>query len=164
MLKNFPLLVAILLLALPLSAQKNFPTPTISDVDLKDYELSAVIGQGTPTVVAVWATWCQPCHAELDHMKSYLDKWQSEYKANVLAISVDQRHMVNRIKPLVKRKGWAYDVLVDTQGKLQQALGFRSIPQMYIVDGKGKIVKSFTGYEPGREVQVDAVVRKLAAK
>ncbi len=101
---------------------------------------------------------------ELDHMKSYLDKWQSEYGARFVAVSVDQRHMINRINPLVKRKGWKYDILVDTDGKLQGKLGFRSIPQMYILDGNGNIVKSFTGYEKGREEEVDRVIKRLATK
>lgn len=95
-------------------------------------------------------------------MKSYLSKWESEYGAQVLAISVDKRHMVNRIKPLVSRKGWKYNILVDTDGKLQAKLGFRSIPQMYVLDGKGKIIESFTGYQNGREVQVERLIKRLA--
>lgn len=161
MLKNFLPLIALMCMAFSANAQKVFPTPTLTDAAFNPVELSEFVGQGKPTVVAVWATWCQPCHMELDHMKSYLDKWQQEYGANVLAISVDKRHMVNRINPLVKRKGWKYDILVDTEGKLQRALGFTSIPQMYILDGAGKIVREFTGYETGRESQVDAVVRQL---
>jgi len=162
MFKNLLPLVALLLLTFSLSAQKNFPTPTITDVSMQNVDLGDVIGQGKPTVIAVWATWCQPCHMELDHMKEYLGKWKEDYGANVLAISVDKRHMVNRITPLVQRKGWEYDILVDAEGKLQSALGFRSIPQMYILDGSGKIVKEFSGYQTGRETQVEAVIRKLA--
>ena len=99
---------------------------------------------------------------ELDHMKSYLSKWENEYGAQVLAISVDKRHMVPRIKPLVSRKGWKYDILIDTDGLLQAELGFRSIPQMYVLDGAGKIIKSFTGYQNGREVQVERLIKRLA--
>ncbi|MEM6770008.1 MAG: TlpA disulfide reductase family protein, partial [Bacteroidota bacterium] len=117
-----------------------------------------------PAVIAVWATWCQPCHIELDHMKGHLNKWQDEYGVNVVAVSVDQRHMVNRIKPLVSRKGWKYNILVDTDGKLQATLGFRSIPTMYILNGAGEIVKTFTGYESGREDQVDKILLRLTAK
>lgn len=95
-------------------------------------------------------------------MKSYLSKWENDYGAQVLAISVDKRHMINRIPPLVKRKGWQYDILVDTDGKLQSVLGFKSIPQMYVLDGEGKIVETFTGYQQGREAEVDRLIRKLA--
>lgn len=147
-----------------LSAQKAFPTPELITVDREPAALSDFVGNGEPTVIAVWATWCQPCHVELDHMKSYLDKWEGEYGANVLAVSVDQRHMLNRIKPLVSRKGWKYDILVDTDGKLQSVLGFRSIPTMYILDGRGNIVKTFTGYKSGREAEVDILLKRLAAK
>jgi len=160
------LLLPLLLICMTagLSAQKAFPTPDLVTVSQQPASLADFVGNGNPTVIAVWATWCMPCHMELDHMKSYLDKWKNEYGARFVAVSVDQRHMMNRINPLVKRKGWKYDILVDTEGKLQGKLGFRSIPQMYILDGDGKIVKSFTGYEKGREAEVDRVIRKLAAK
>lgn len=147
-----------------LHAQQAFPTPELITVDRQPVALSQFVGNGKPTVVAVWATWCQPCHVELDHMKSYLQKWEGEYGAKVLAVSVDQRHMLNRIKPLVSRKGWKYDILVDTDGQLQATLGFRSIPTMYIIDGEGNIVKTFTGYKSGREAEVDQLLKQLATK
>ncbi len=164
MLKNFLLSTLLVCFTITLGAQQAFPTPDLITVDREVAPLSDYIGNGKPTVVAVWATWCQPCHLELDHMKSFLDAWENEYGAQFLAISVDQRHMINRIKPLIKRKKWKYDVLVDTDGKLQSVLGFRSIPQMYVLNGKGEIVQSFTGYAAGREQQVDRLVRRLSAK
>ena len=54
--------------------------------------------------------------------------------------------------------------LVDSNSALQRALGFKSIPQMYIIDGEGKIVESFSGYTSGREVEVDRMLNKLASK
>lgn len=156
------LLALLLLFSVTMTAQAAFPTPELIDVDRSAVALSDYVGNGKPTVIAVWATWCQPCHVELDHLKPYLSKWEENYGATVLAISVDKRHMINRIKPLAGRKGWKYDILVDTDGKLQRALGFRSIPQMYVLDGDGKIVKSFTGYQQGREVQVEQLIKKLA--
>ena len=154
----------LLFVAAGLRAQNTFPTPELVTIDQQPAALGDYVGNGKPAVIAVWATWCQPCHMELDHMKSYLDKWENEYGANVVAVSVDQRHMVRRIAPLVQRKGWQYDILVDTDGQLQSRLGFRSIPTMYIVDGNGKIVKTFTGYQSGREAQVDQLLSRLAAR
>lgn len=154
----------LLFFAVSVDAQKYFPTPDLITVDQQPASLGDYVGNGKPAVVAVWATWCNPCHMELDHMKSYLDKWENEYGVNVVAVSVDQLHMVRRITPLVQRKGWKYKILVDTEGKLQSTLGFRSIPQMYIIDGAGKIVKEFTGYENGREKDVDKVLARLAKK
>ena len=156
------LLAFTLLFALTLGAQASFPTPELTTVDRETVALSDYVGQGKPTVIAIWATWCQPCHMELDHMKAFLKKWEDDYGATVLAVSVDKPHMINRIKPLVKRKGWKYDILIDPQGQLQQTLGFRSIPQMYVLDGDGKIVRTFSGYANGREKEVDKVIRRLA--
>ena len=157
-------LLLLLSLSTGVSAQKAFPTPTLETLDGQPAPLDDIVGEGKPTIIAVWATWCQPCHQELDHMKSFLESWENEYGARVIAVSVDKRYHINRIAPLVKRKGWDYDVLVDTDGQLQTRLGFRSIPQMYILDGNGKIVQEFSGYRSGREQEVDALIKKIAAK
>ena len=110
MIKHLLLSLAFVCLALPVFGQTDFPTPTLKDVDHQTVELKDIIGNGKLTVVAVWATWCQPCHVELDHMKDYLDKWEDELGVQFLAISVDKRHMVGRIPALVSRKGWEYDI------------------------------------------------------
>lgn len=159
----FLLLLATLSTA-TLSAQKSFPLAQVIDLDRQPVALADYVGNGKLSVIAVWATWCQPCHIELDHLKGHLTKWEEEYEVNVLAISIDQRHQFNRIKPLVRRKGWKYNVLVDQQGALQRDLGFQSIPRIYIVDGEGQIVKDYRGYEKGREEQIDQLLRRLRAK
>jgi peroxiredoxin len=164
MLKNFLLPLIMFCFTGSLMAQKTFPTPNLVTVDQQTVALSDYVGNGKPTVIAIWATWCQPCHMELDHMKSYLDKWENEYGAQFLAISIDQRYMMNRIKPLVSRKGWKYNVLVDPNGQLQLALGFKSIPQMFILDGTGKIVQKYSRYESGQEAKVDRLIKRLASK
>lgn len=151
-----------LLFATTLPAQDAFPTPTLMDLDRAEVPLAERIGQGKPTVVAIWATWCQPCHIELDEFKAHAAEWAEQYDADVLAISIDKRHMVNRIQPLIDRKGWEYDVLVDTDDQLKTALGIRGIPQLYVLDGAGNIVKTFSGYESGRAAQVQRLLRKLA--
>ena len=161
MIKQF-FLLALLFAATTVFGQQQFPTPQITDLEKAPVELADYVGQGKPTVIAIWATWCQPCHMELDHMKAYLDKWENEYGATVLAISVDKRHLVPRIKPLVSRKGWQYDILVDSDGKLQSQLGFRSIPQMYVLDGDGQVVQSFSGYRQGREAEVERLIKRLS--
>ena len=165
MLKYVVALFVLCLSLTTLSAQtKDFPTPTLQTVELKDAELADFVGNGKPTIVAVWATWCQPCHLELDHMQEYAARWEEELGINFLAISVDRPYQVRKIAPLVRRKGWDYDILVDAQGQLQRTLGFRSIPQMYVIDGSGKIVREWSGYREGREREVDQILRRLAAK
>ena len=164
MYKKLLLPVVFACFSVALSAQKTFPTPTLQTVDNQSTELAEYVGNGKPTVIAVWATWCQPCHMELDHMKSYLNKWENELGAQFLAISIDKQHMVKRIPSLVNRKGWEYDILVDSDGQLQSRLGFNSIPQMYILDGQGKIVKEYSGFVDGREEEVDRLLSKLTSK
>ncbi|MEM7573662.1 MAG: TlpA disulfide reductase family protein [Bacteroidota bacterium] len=153
-----------LFLASALTGQTSFPTIDVVQLDGSNVGLDELIGQGKPTVVALWATWCQPCLTELDHMKPYFDKWTGDYGADVLAISVDQGYQMRRIQPLVRRRNWPYSIVLDTQRELQSLLGINSIPQLYILDGEGRIVASFSGFENNRPQQVDEELVQLRAR
>ncbi|MEL7378300.1 MAG: TlpA disulfide reductase family protein, partial [Bacteroidota bacterium] len=121
-----------------------------------------LIGQGQPTVLTVWATWCRPCQMELDHFKSYHDRWTNELGAQVVAISVDQPHQVRRIQPMARQKQWPYEILLDSNRNLQSLLGFTNIPQLYVINGEGQIVASYSGYDNKRANQVDRQLERLA--
>lgn len=141
--------------------QQAFPSTSFRTLDGQTVESSQLVGQGQPTVVTVWATWCAPCQMELNHFKSYYDRWTNELGAEVIAVSVDQPHHVRRISPMVRQKQWPYQIVVDSQRNLQQMLGFKNIPQLYVLDGSGKVVASYSGYKDGRAEEVDKELVKL---
>jgi len=61
----------------------------------------------------------------------------------------------------VDNHGWAYDVLLDTNGDLKRALGIQLIPYVLIVDGQGNIVYRHPGYTDGEEQELIDKVRQL---
>lgn len=145
-----------------LQAQQLFPTTDFARLDGSTISSTDLIGQGQPTVVTVWATWCRPCQMELDHFKGFHNRWTNELGAQVIAISVDQPHHVRRIQPMVRQKNWPYEIVVDAQRNLQSLLDFTNIPQLYVLDGEGRIVASYSGYENDRAAQVDEHLVRLA--
>ena len=147
-----------------LCGQTNFPSIDVLRLDGSSVALGDLVGQGKPTVVALWATWCQPCLAELDHMKAYFEKWTGEYEADFLAVSVDQRYQMRRIQPLLNRRFWPYTVVVDVNRQLQSLLDFDSIPQLFVLDGQGRIVATYSGFENNRPQQVDRELAQLRAR
>ncbi len=141
---------------------RDFPT----DMEVCNPEgvtslLSDHLEPGKTTVIAVWATWCKPCHLELDAMMPYYESWTKEKNTNVLAISMDQGYQINNVAQLVQKHQWPYPILVESNRKLQQALGFTTIPQLFIVDGTGKIIEHHDGYEDGQEKKLDKRLDKI---
>lgn len=148
------------LFAIGLNAQ-DFPDANVKTLDRQDVALSDYVGQGKNTVVAVWATTCPNCIMELDHMKDYVEKWSTQYNAEVIAVSMDQYQRIRRVKPMVNGRQWPYTVLIDSQRQLGSLLNFTAIPQLFVVDGKGKIIQQYSSYQRGREEEVDRVLARL---
>jgi thioredoxin-related protein len=67
------------------------------------------------------------------------------------------------VKPLVDSEGWEYDILLDPNSDLSRALGIQMIPHVLIIDGKGKIVDSRSGYIEGGEEHIIEKVREIIA-
>lgn len=140
---------------------QTFPAATVKTLEGKSVEVKDYLGKGTPTVVSFWATWCAPCKRELDGYTELYPTWKQKYNVEVIAISLDNARGLAKVPAMVQSKGWPFLVLTDVKLTLQQALGFQSIPQSFLVDGKGNIVYSHTGYSPGDEFEMEAELKKL---
>ena len=64
----------------------------------------------------------------------------------VIAVSIDQAQNINKVKPMVDGEGWEYEVLLDPNSEFRRAMGVQMIPHVFIIDGKGKIAESRSGY------------------
>jgi peroxiredoxin len=142
-------------------AQTQIPAAALKTLDGKSVNISDYIGKGKPTIVSFWATWCAPCKRELDGYSKVYESWQKKYGVQLIAVSVDKKDAIAKVKPMVEQKGWKYTVLTDNDGTLQRALKLQSVPQTYILDKKGKIIHSQTGYAPGDEAAMEKKIKAL---
>ncbi len=155
------LALAFLVLATTSWAQKDkLPNVSLKDINGKTVELSKMVKPGELTVISFWATWCAPCKKELDNMMDLYGDWQKNYKAHIIAVSVDDARTSAKVKPTVNAKGWDYTILLDSNEDLKRALNINSVPFTIVVNQKGEIVYQHAGYKDGDE---DALGDKLKA-
>ncbi len=156
-----------LALALPLFVVAAAAQGTmLPDVELHTLDGDAVqlaaATEGKPTVVSFWASWCAPCKQELTAYSGEYEAWSEELGAEVLAVTIDEPRGLKKVPAMVESLGWTFPVLADRSMALPQALGFQSIPQVYVVDASGKVVYEHSGYAPGDEDKVAEVLASLA--
>lgn len=144
-----------------LTVQAQLPKVTLKDIHGKEVSTDTLSNQGRPFIMDFFATWCKPCNRELDAISEVYEDWQQETGVKIIAVSLDQAHNINKVKPLVDNHGWDYEVLLDPNGELKHAFGIQMIPYVLIVDGQGNIVYKHQGYTDGAEEELIDKVREL---
>lgn len=158
------LFVAAFVAITALGASAQLPSVQLKDLNGKTVDAATLNNDGKPYVISFFATWCKPCLRELKAISEYYPDWQDETGMKLIAISTDEAQNVSKVKPKVNGEGWEYEVLLDTNGDLQRALGIQMIPYMLIIDGDGNIVETHTGYTDGSEQHIIDKIRELINK
>lgn len=154
--------IAALLIACAASAQ--LPSVELKNLEGKVVNVSQLSNDGKPFVISFFADWCHPCKRELRAIHEVYADWQDETGMKLIAVSEDEAHNINKVKPTVESEGWEYDVLLDPNGDFMRAMGVQAIPHIFVLDGKGNIVYSHSGYTEGSEQAVIDKIREILAK
>ena len=98
---------------------------------------------GRVVLLNVWATWCGPCEAEMPSMQRLHDALGDEGLA-IVAVSVD----VGRPTPVrrwVEDRNLTFMVLHDPQGTIERTYQTIAVPESFVIDRDGMIVKKHIG-------------------
>jgi cytochrome c biogenesis protein CcmG/thiol:disulfide interchange protein DsbE len=140
----------------------KIPSSTLKKLDGSKVNSSTFSNDGKPFVISFWATWCKPCIAELNACQDDYADWQKETGMKIIAISIDDARSSAKVGPVVKTKGWEYEIYIDENQDFKRAMNVNNPPQTFIVDGKGNIVWSHTGFSEGDEAKLIENLRKVA--
>ena len=139
---------------------------SLPDVKIENQEGKVVstksLADGTPMIISFWSTTCKPCIQELNAINDNLADWLEEVDMKVVAISVDDARTVSRARAMTKGQGWDdYVCLYDKNQDFKRAMNVSLTPHTFIVDGKGNIVYSHSGYTPGSEQELFEKIKAL---
>ena len=153
------ILISLFFILLSWHCMAVLPEVTLSDVNGKTVNVATLGQSGKPVIISFFATWCKPCMRELTAINEVYADWQEETGVEMYIVSVDQAQDSHNVKPLVDGNGWEYHVLLDPNGTFKRAMNVQSIPHMFVLDSKGKIVYTHVGYSAGDEEEVRTYLR-----
>ncbi len=139
----------------------KIPAATLKKLDGSKISSTAFANEGKPMIISFWATWCKPCIAELNAVHENYAEWTKETGVKLIAVSIDDARSVAKVAPYVKTKGWEYEVYTDENQDFKRAMNVNNPPQTFLIDGKGNIVWTHTGYSEGDEEKLFENVKKL---
>ena len=139
---------------------------SLPDVKIENQEGKVIstksLADGTPMIISFWSTTCKPCIMELNAINDNLLDWLEEVDMKVVAVSVDDARTVSRARAMTKGQGWDdYTCVYDKNQDFKRAMNVSLTPHTFIVDGKGNIVYSHSGYTPGSEQELFEKIKAL---
>ncbi|MFL5271791.1 MAG: TlpA family protein disulfide reductase [Anaeromyxobacteraceae bacterium] len=112
----------------------------------------ALRGPGSPRLVELWATWCEPCAHAAAAARPVLARHP---RVHVYAVSVDDDRAAVASHPFALG-----EVLVAAGGAAGAArAGFDRLPTFIALDAHGRVVGTVTGAAPNLAAALDRMLR-----
>ncbi len=116
----------------------NFEFPGLDGkiVSLSDY-------RGKVVLVNIWATWCRPCVDEMPSMQKLYQKFKDD-DFEILAVSIDALG-AGVVAPFMQKYSLTFPALLDSEGTIRESYGATGIPESFVIDRQGILVKKIIG-------------------
>jgi thiol-disulfide isomerase/thioredoxin len=115
--------------------------------------------KGQVTLVNIWATWCIPCRAEMPAIEK-LYQTLGPRGLRVLAISIDEGDPRD-VQQFVQELKLTFPILHDKTGDIQRVYQTTGVPESFLLDRNGIIVKKVIGEHPWGSVSNQRIVAEL---
>lgn len=120
------------------------PAPVFTALDVRTGEprdLNSYDGQ--VLLINVWATWCEPCRVEMPSMERAYQAL-ADRGFHIAAVSIDAGKP-DAVLAFANELELSFDVLHDPDGTIQRTYQTTGVPESWVVDRHGIIVKKVIG-------------------
>lgn len=121
------------------------PAPDFHAIDLATGDSVSLRERyrGTVTLVNVWATWCVPCRVEMPAMEKLYQSLAPQ-GFRIAAVSIDEGDP-DDVRAFGSELGLSFDLLQDRSTKVQQIYQTTGVPESFLLNRDGVIVKRVIG-------------------
>jgi len=142
--------------------------PTFNATDLRTNRPAGIADyRGKVVLLNIWATWCPPCRAEMPSMER-LHKKLAGTDFRIAAVSVDgdafysqEQAGPKEIMTFASNLGLTFDILHDPTGAIRKSYDIFGVPESYLIDRDGVIVKRVIGAADWEDPVNEMLIRRL---
>ncbi len=132
----------------------NAPSLSGGAVAFADY-------RGQVVLVNVWATWCGPCRVEMPPIQESYERFKDR-GFTVLAVSIDTGPGYReKVAEFVRAFGLEFPVLLDPENRISRVLQTVGVPETFVLDRQGRIVKRLIGASDWDSPANQALIEEL---
>lgn len=115
--------------------------------------------KGAVTLVNIWATWCLPCRVEMPAMERvYQELAPRGFK--IAAVSIDEGSP-DDVRAFGQKLDLSFDLLQDRSTAVQQIFQTTGVPESFLINKDGIIVKRMIGAHDWSSPVNRALVERL---
>lgn len=135
--------------------------PNFRAVDLASGDSVALHAgyHGKVTLVNIWATWCVPCRVEMPAMEQ-LYTTLAPRGFRIAAVSIDEGPPED-VRAFGRELNLTFDLLQDRSTRIQQLYQTTGVPESFLLNRQGVIVKRIIGAHDWNSPANRALVERL---
>ncbi len=137
----------------------DMAAPEGANKSLSDY-------RGQVVLLNIWATWCEPCRAEMPSIEALHKDLESEGLA-VVAVSVDDPGASAAIREFATEYNLTFDILHDQTQLFRGVYRYFGVPETYVIDRKGVIrrkeIRAHDWNAPEQRVFIERLLQESGA-
>jgi cytochrome c biogenesis protein CcmG, thiol:disulfide interchange protein DsbE len=137
-------------------APRLMPAVALKTMDGADFSLSEM--RGKVTVVNFWSSWCVPCQEEAPALER---AWQLAHIRGVEFVGINIWDPASDAQKFIRDYKISYTNAADVSGRIAIDLGVTGIPETYVINREGQIVRRWVG--PVGEDRLLALVAEVEA-
>jgi cytochrome c biogenesis protein CcmG, thiol:disulfide interchange protein DsbE len=115
--------------------------------------------RGKVTLVNIWATWCEPCRVEMPAMEQLYTSLAPQGFA-IAAVSIDEGSP-DEVRAFGQELKLSFDLLQDRSTRIQHTYQTTGVPESFLLDRRGVIVKRIIGAHDWNSPANRALVERL---
>src|SRR6185295_1085327 len=115
--------------------------------------------RGKVTLVNIWATWCVPCRVEMPAMEQLYDSLAPR-GFKIAAVSIDEGSP-DDVRAFGQDLNLSFDLLQDRSTAVQQIFQTTGVPESFLINKDGIIVKRIIGAHDWNSAVNRALVERL---
>ncbi len=143
----------------PDSIGAQAPNFTLKDLNGKSVSLASL--KGKVILIDFWASWCPPCKMELPHIQSIYNDLAPK---GLVVLAINTSDKKDAMAKFLQQTGYSMPTLFDEPGIGGSLYGVTGIPTVFILDKRGKVAKTWVGFEDNGEAEMRHTIASLGIK
>lgn len=124
------------------SLQVGSPVPDFKLTAFDGSPMDLAAQRGQVVVVNIFASWCAPCRQEAADLEQ---AWQAYQGRGVQFFGIAYKDAASKAQAFLDEFNVTYPSTVETGNRTAQDYGVTGVPETFVVDQQGRLVRHFLG-------------------